>query len=169
MMKKVLAVILCLVLMSGFAFAEDYSAKTVEELQAMQDGIRNELKKRELVSEDKTLLFEHEGVSIYLTGEYDYFLGDLRLNTISINDTDKEYSMIPNDLTVSVNGWDVSCTSDIVANPRKKAKGHLDIDISKADIEKYEQVEEIEFRFAFKFKDDKTYTYTEPLTVYFNK
>lgn len=163
-MKRLVSCIIIMLMLFSISYAEDYSAMTVDELHNIQDSVRNELLKRDLVASEKTLLFENEGVTIYLTGEHSDFLGDLRLNTITINDTDKEFSIVPE---LSVNGWDVSCVWDLEANPKKKSKGHIDIKIGGADISTYEELEEIVFRFSYWFENGN-HTHAEPLTVQFN-
>ena len=163
-MKKLISVIVVIMVLFSASLAEDYSSMTVEELHTIQDSIRNELLRRELVAGDKILLFETDGISLYLTGEHsDLFGSTLRLETITINDTDREINIYSE---LSVNGWDVSCSWHLDANPKKKSKGYIDFNISKADISTYEEIEEIEFRFTYWFDNDK-HTKLEPITIHF--
>ena len=63
-MKKFLTVLLALLRLCGSCLAEglDYASMTDAQLHDIVDAARNELTKRELVAEGKTLLFEQDGV-----------------------------------------------------------------------------------------------------------
>ena len=136
-MKKICIVFFISVFLIGCAFsvyAEEFSTKTVEELHEIQAKIRTELLKRELIAQGKTLLFDDNGVSVYLTGEYEdswMNLGD-RLDVIVINDTDKTISIVPQ--SISVNGWNISFMSNTQVNPGKKLKGYFLLQLNGADI-----------------------------------
>ena len=72
-MKKILVLLAALMLTVLPAMAKqlDYANMKDDELQAIVDSARNELTKRQLEEDGKTLLFEHDGISVYLTGEYE--------------------------------------------------------------------------------------------------
>ncbi len=166
-MKRFLSVLFVIMLITGISYAEDYSSKTDDELYAIQDAVRNELTKREMTTEGNILIFEHEGVSVYLTGEYSYDYRDaLNLDAIIINDSDKEFSFYTE---LSVNGWDVySNSAGIEAHPHKKNKDDININISDAGIKTYEEIEEMDFRISFWFNDDAGNHYkAEPFTLHF--
>lgn len=166
-MKRLFAVIISIMLLFGIAYAEDYSNMTDEELYLIQDSVRNELLKRKLASEGNILLLDADGISVYLTGEYDYdYSGKLNLNAIVVNDTDREFAVYTE---LSVNGWDVySNSASLEANPHKKNKAHLTISIKDAEISTYEEVQEIEFRISYWFKDDNmNHKKIEPFTLQF--
>ena len=165
-MKKALALLLCIIVMCGVAIAEDYSALSTEDLQTQINLMRNELVKRELVAGEKVLIFDKNGVQIYLTGEYEEkSSGKLRLKTIIINDSKEEVAINPE---LSVNGWDVGCSGwKTDANAGMKAKGYFDFSISAADISSYSEIEEIVFRYKAKFGSGH-WEAVDPVTVYFN-
>ena len=172
-MKKILALVMVLVCVScwGFASAEglDYAAMSDEQLQAIIDAARNELSKRKLVLAEKTILFNQDGVSAYLTGEYeieDYDDVYLSLELVVINDSDKTV-WISTD-SVSVNGWNVFSYGIPETTAGKKQKTDLEFCISDAEITSFEEVEEVEF--VFNLVDENTSTVfstTETITLTF--
>ena len=166
-MKRLFSILIAIMVLVSVAYAEDYSSMTEDELYAIQDHVRNELNKRKVEAEGNILIFDHEGVSVYLTGEYSYDYRDaLNLNAIIINDSDKEFSFYTE---ISVNGWDVySNSAGIEAHPHKKNKDKINIRISQAEISTYEEIEEMDFRISFWFNDDVGQVYNaEPFTLHF--
>ncbi len=165
-MKRVLAILCSLMLISSFAWAEDYSAMTTEELHTAIDLMRNELLKRDLVIGEKLLLFEEGGVSLYLTGKYEVSKnGILDLETLLINDNNEKVEVFADDNTASINGWDVACHPSIDANPGKKSKGRFQIWLVGAEISTYEEIEELELRLHYRI--GKECTRFEPITLQF--
>ncbi len=175
-MKKFISILLALILLGGLAMAEgiDYASMTDAELHAVLDGVRNELAKRDLKAGDKVLLFEQNGVSVYLTGEYHVdSWGEgkqvLQLEAIVVNESESKISVYID--TVSVNGWEVygGCIIDI--NPGKKKKGDFEIRLYDADITSYEEIEDIEFTFDISDADAyKTiFRLEDPVKVLFNQ
>ena len=143
------------------AFAElpDFTSLTDEELHALVDGARNELKARELVINEKTVLLNQEGVQIYLTGPYEVEAQSysnyttISFEAVVVNDTDKKINVSFE--SSSVNGWDVDNSGILEISAGKKKKGNLKLRISDADITTYEEIEDIEL--VFKVWDDDTW------------
>jgi len=165
--KRLLSILVTIILLVASCTAQaetfDFSGMSIDELHTLQNAIRNELLRRDLVAGDEILLFEKEGISLYLTGDHSDGMGGLRLSTKTINDTDKEINIY---CELSVNGWDVGNVWSLEANPRKKSKGYIDISIKGADISTYEEVEEIEFRFTYWFKGGD-HVKIDPITIQF--
>ena len=173
MMKRFTAVLFAaLFLVMNVAFAEglDFASMSDEELHSIIGGARNELAKRELVAGENTVLFEENGVSVYLTGEHDVYGDDtlyLELGAVVVNDT--EYSIGVDLESVSINGWIVYGGGVSETEPGKRQEGTLDIDLSDAEISSYEEIEDIEFEFYV--YDEETYDTlfsVDPVTVHFN-
>lgn len=177
-MKKLIAITLVVIFtLFSMAYADyDYSSMTMDELEKNYDAIRNELFKRGLVADGKTVLFDKDKVSVYLTGKYEIrensYSGDiiLELEAVVINDTDTVITVACDSGKISVNGWDVLASGISETNSGKKQKGTFDIYISDADMTSYEEIEEIEFNlYIFDMKEFKNITDVESTTVYFNK
>ncbi len=167
-MKKLLIVLLCALLVFTPALAEDYSTKSVDELHAIINDVRTELLKRELVIGEKTLLFESNGVSLYLTGDYEDSWAGFQLNVIVINDSDKTISVTPDNLKASVNGWDVTCMSSTQVNAGKKLKGYFTFSLDEADVSSVSEIEEIELRLYIYDQDEwETIATLDPITIQF--
>lgn len=169
-MEKVLSCLLALVLLvaPAIALAEnvDFSAMSDADIQNMIDAGRNELLKRSLVLDGDTLVFEQEGVSLYLTGEMRLTdSGFLYVKAVLVNDSEITVSLINN--ACSVNGWMAFMNGIGVTAPGKKTSGELQFNVKDTDITNVEDVKDIEFCVDVFDKDTpKTWFTTEPVTVY---
>ena len=76
--------------------------------------------------------------------------------------------MHPDDLTISVNGWDASASSDLEAKPGQKKKGHISFKPGDADIKSADEIQEMVFYFALKFEGEK-WQHLGPYTIQLNK
>ena len=146
-MKKLVALLVAVfVLASSPVCAADYAGMTDEELAAEANAIRNEQLRRELDSEDKTVLFDQLGVQVYLTGEYSLHSSYLELEAVVINDSDATINMHCSiDQSVSVNGWQCYCGPITAVPSGKRKRGTFMIDLSASDATTYEDVKEVEF------------------------
>ena len=175
-MKKFLCFLLLFCLCSSFALAEslDYAAMTDEQLHTLIDSARAELLKRELsITGDNLLLFQQDGISLYITGGYDYLsFGEkgraLKLEAIIINESEQEINIgIDN---VAVNGWEVYGGSILKTGPGKKQKGAFEIRIYEAGFETYQEIQDFEFIFKVQASEGfKTIFKTSPITVHLNQ
>lgn len=171
-MKKLIALILSLLLIGSLALAEaDFTAMTDDELHALVDGARNELTRRELVTSDKTVLFDQDGISCYLTGNYEiqeWGEGNhvMKLEGVVINNSDVM-------VTVGiegcyVNGWEVYGGIIQKTDAGKKQRDTFEIRLYDADIHSYEEIEDIEFTFKVYKSDDYAKIFQlDPITVHF--
>lgn len=173
-MKKLISILAALVLLGGIAVSEsiDYASLTDDQLHEIINLARNELAKRELIAQEKTVLFEQDGVQLYLTGKYrvsskaDY----MYLEAVVVNDSDLSVGVALDSYKASVNGWDVWGDGISGTKPGKKQKGEITIKIADAEISTYEELEEIEFVFKlFNGETYKTISLTDPITVHFNQ
>ena len=168
-MKKVISVLLTLMMfcMSGLAFADDAATTTDtaatdamgesvvandlskfsdDDLRAALSAIRNELTRRSLVTDEKTVIFDQDGIQVYLTGEYEVWGSDTKyitFNAVVINDSESNIGVSLDD--VSINGWNVygSGIYDTVAG--KKQKSGIEFNLTDAEISSFEEIEDIEF------------------------
>lgn len=170
-MKK-LAFLLAILLVFTSAYAEEWDVASMDDatLHSIIDGVRNELAKRELNADENTVLFEQDGVTVYLTGDHridDY--GDslyLCLDAVIINENEKNV-WISTD-SACVNGWNVYADGMPETNSGKKQKCEVSFLISDADISTYEEVEDVEF--VFSLVDAETYevfSTTETIVLHF--
>lgn len=167
-MKKMLAALLAAVLLLGAcALAEaDYSALSDAELHAMIDGARNELAKRELVAEDKAVILEQDGVTVYLTGDIVFEYNFLKIGVVVVNDSDKTITLLLDE--ASVNGWTLNAVGVSETPSGKKQKGTLQFLVSDGEIESAEEVEDIEA--VFKLWDANEYETvfeSDPIAIHF--
>jgi len=169
-MKKMLSCLLIAVLLTvpALALAEgvDFSAMTDAEIQSVIDAGRNELLKRSLILDGETLVFEQEGISLYLTGEMRMTdSGFLYVKAVLVNDSEITVSLI--NKACSVNGWMAFMNGIGDTAPGKKSSGELQFNVKDTDIASTEDVKEIEFCIDVFDKDTpKTWFTTEPATVY---
>ncbi len=174
-MKKLISILAALMLLGGIAVSEgiDYASLTDDQLHEIIDLARNELARRELVAQEKTVLFEQDGVQLYLTGNYkvdEWGEGKhvLQLEAVVVNESDRKISVHID--TVSVNGWNVYGGSISNIDAGKKKKGSFEIRLYDADIHSYEEIEDIEF--SFKVLDEsysRIFSTETPITVHFNR
>ena len=173
-MKKTLSFFIALlVLLTCTAFAEaalDYTAMTDEQLHQIIDEARNELTKREMVAAENLVLFEQDGVTVYLTGAYEPWGSDnvyLDLEAVVINDSDKTVSILID--ACSINGWDVYSSGVSDTSAGKKQKGQLEFLLTDAGISTYEEIEEVEIDFTIYDSDNwETISTAEDIIVNFN-
>lgn len=162
-----LALLLC-----SCALAEglDFASMTDEELQTVIDTARNELTNRQLIYAENTVLIDQDGIKLYLSGKNDFRLREesayLELGTVLVNDSDKNVSILVDDLYV--NGWRISALGGGHADAGKKDKSTLDMNLFEAEITAFEDIEEMEF--TFRVYDSDSYDdilVCDPITVQF--
>ena len=176
--KKTLCALLTLVILLGvalpleaFADSPDVSSMTTEELHELINAARNELTARELNAEGETVLFDQDGVKVYLTGNYTIESYDwatyIYLEAVVINDTDSTIDVFF--VSSTVNGWDVDNIGIGEITTGHKKKGNFELTISDAEINSYEEIEDAEF--VFYVMDDATWDHlfeTDSITVHFS-
>lgn len=174
-MKKVLAGILLLVICAtGCAWADgiDWANMSDDEVFNVISQGRNEIAKRNLIAEGKTLLFEKDGISVYLTGNADIMKGSemisIDLEAIVINDSDVPVSVSIDDLYI--NGWGVSAFGiSNTASGRKQKDEFTIFNVQDAEVEDIDDIEDIEFYLIVSNSDNYHTLFTlEPITIYFN-
>lgn len=174
-MKRLFALLLSLLMLCGTCLAEgmDYASMTDEQLHAVIDAARNELVKRELVADGKTLLFEKEGVSVYLTSDFkaDTLATDsmhfMRASVIVVNDSEKKVHVAID--SMSVNGWEVTCSGFSAVSPGKKSKDEIYFNAVDTDVTTVEEIETVSI--TFRLSDADTYRFfadVDPITLHFN-
>lgn len=174
-MKRIIAFLLAALLMCLFCAAgaegTDFAVMSDDELHALVDGARNELAKRELTAAEGTVLFEQEGVTVYLTGEHEVKSGYLDLEAVVVNDRDCTVAIAVN--SASINGWNVFSGGIGETSPGKKQKGMLSFSLEDASLSSFEEIEEIEeIELSIDLIDEDTYESiaetSEPITLHFN-
>lgn len=172
-MKRLLAISITLILFAYGAFAEsiDYSNMSDEDLHSMIDTARNELTKRELVAGEKTVLVDQDGVQLYLTGDIDFRESSdskyTEIGVVLINDSDRKISISIEDLYV--NGWSIFAMCGASAESGKKDKATIDMSLDEAEINNFQDIEEMEF--TVRVYDGESYDdlfTVGPMTVHFN-
>ncbi len=176
-MKKIFALVLAVLLFVAIpceAFAEvpDFSAMSDEELHALINASRNELAARELIAGENVLLFDQEGVQVFMTGNnsIDDYGNSVELNIEVVIINDSEYDIALVDDSTSVNGWEVMFYGVGGVSAGKKKKAELELEISDASISTLEEVEDIEF--VFQILDEDSYDVIctlDPITVVFDQ
>ena len=151
-MKKLFVVFLAMIMMVGIvpcvSYA-DFDDKTDEELIAEYNAIRLELGNRGYKAEDKRVLYDGNGIQIYLNGDLkveDNWSGpELLVPVVIANSTDK--NMCVQSRNQSVNGWacDVMFSPQIPAG--KKIKDNVELQLEETDVTKIEEFEDLELSF----------------------
>lgn len=163
-MKKIFSLLIAIIMLFSYsALAEDYSSMSDDDLRSVQNSIRSELLKRDLVFKEKTVLFDQDDVQVYLTGECDFDLPYTKLYAVVINDSNYPVSFaFAQHYTVSVNGWEVWGDPDYLntTSPGKKRKGYINIKMKDAEVAAFEDIEEMEFQLVL-MNDDTS----EPIST----
>ena len=149
-MKRIFSLVLTSILLLSIssAFAQDCSSLTDAELKEQFYLIRNELSNRGLKAENKTVLLDQNGVTIYLDGSP--YIGtnwtptQFVIPVIIVNNTDKNiYISIQKS---SLNGWAVTASAHLTTVPNgKKAKVQFIFKLSDSDIETIDDFDDVEF------------------------
>lgn len=172
-MKRIFALILMAAMLCSCCLAEsaiDFASMTDEQLHELINGARNELAKRELAMSADLTLFEQDGVTVYLTGEYEVWGSDniyIDFEAVVVNDSDKLVSILV-DIS-SINGWDVYGSGISETSPGKKQKGSLEFLLTDADISTYEEIEDIELALTIYDSENwETISTVENIVIQFN-
>lgn len=164
-MKKVLSILLAMMMVcvSGLSLADgaseseaaaasdsvvanDLSKFSDDDLRAALSAIRNELTRRSLVTDEKTVIFDQDGIQIYLTGEHEVWGSDTKYITFTavvINDSESKIGVSLDD--VSINGWNVYGSGIYDTDAGKKQKSNIEFNLTDAEISSFEEIEDIEF------------------------
>ena len=174
-MKRILAILLLALMTCGTCVAEglDYASMSDEQLHGVVDAARNELAKREIVAEGKTLLFEKEGVSVYLMDDFvaDSIVTDswkyMRADVVVVNDSERNVNVSID--SMSVNGWEVSSLGFSKITAGKKQKDELSFNALDTDVETVEEIETVEIHFRLSDADNfMFFADVDPVTIHFN-
>ena len=173
-MKHVVSVLMIVALLcsASVVYAADYSSMTVDQLKEQLDAIRNELTSKGLIAENKTVLLDKGGVTIYLSDSpyvsNSWTPKQFIIPIIVINNTDKNiYVSIDK---ASLNGWASHGTphgGDVPAG--KKAKVDIMFPLADTDIEITEDFEDAEFTITIGNSDEyfvDVVPESEPITIY---
>lgn len=168
-MKKLFSLIMAVVLCAcSVCYAEgiDFSALSTEELHQLFDGVRNELVKRELVAAENLLVFDQDGVALYLTGEVTYSGGWLNVGAVLVNNTENEICLGEIDMCVNGFATGMSGITDVPAGKSKAGKMQIMVTDVLSSAEDLKTIES-GFR-AFDRMSGKNYMQTEVITIHFN-
>ncbi len=156
-MMKMICILLTLCLMTGFSLAEGYSSMTDQELLREINLMRNELLARDLVFFDGYVLYDGEGIRMYIDGPWTG-KGDMNyrneyqvtytLPVILINSSENDVVMAVD--STYINGWKGNCNAYLDVKAGKKARGRLEVvstELTEEDVGK--GPEEIELDFCF--------------------
>ena len=174
-MKKLFALFLAILMFvaipcEAFADLPDLAAMADDELQELINAARNELTRRGLKAEENTVLYDQDGIQIYLTGKkYVEDYGDsseLYVEVVIINDSDNDIGILMDSATI--NGWEIYGwgTDDISAGKKKKAE--FEFLASDADVFSIEEVEDLEMKMnIYDCNSYDTIARLDPVTIYF--
>lgn len=166
-MKKLVSFALVFLFLFSTAYASeiDWASMTDEELHTALDEIRNEITNRSLLAENMAVLFESNGVTVYLTGENEIGWMGLEMGVIIVNDSDKKVSIQIED--VYINGWAVDSFGISDTAPGKKQKGEFTIyELEDAFVTDIKDIEDIEITFYIFDNDNfKRIATLDPITI----
>ncbi|MBO2516184.1 MAG: hypothetical protein CW338_02760 [Clostridiales bacterium] len=128
----------------------DMTGMTDAELMDVIDMARYELTRREAKTEDGSIiLYDKDGIFVYLTGSYRVSTHYLYLGIVGINNSDIDvFVTIPPHEYAVVNGWQTYVTVLGTVKAGMKKNGELCIDMEDAGIKSYEELEDMHFTFA---------------------
>lgn len=151
-MKKLFCILFASLMILSAASAEmDLKSMTNEELLAILSAVQNELYERNHTNDSKLVLFDQDGMQVYLTGitqEYGY----LKFEAVFINDTDRTLSI--HNKSCTLNGWDVYCGIIGSTSAHSKKKDTFSINMEDADITKIADFQTITWDF-YAFDSDQ--------------
>ena len=143
-MKKLFTMLVVIVLaMPAIAMADlDVASMTDQELRDMIAACSAELRTRNTVEPDGTLLFETEGLRLYQIGEPHISSDYLYIPVAVHNDLGFQLSLSPK--VAKINGWEVYSNGVLVSAEAKK-KDELSFKIADADVTELAQIDSIRF------------------------
>lgn len=173
--KKLIGLLVVLMVLCSTCSAEglDYAAMSSEQLHVVIDAARNELAKRELTLAENTVLFEQDGVTVYLTSGFkaDAIATDtmhfMRAGVVVVNDSERNINVAID--SMAVNGWDVNSVGFSKIAAGKKQKDELTFNAADTDITTVEEIETVEI--TFRLSDADTYMFfadVAPITLHYN-
>lgn len=168
-MKKLISLIVLTMMMFSTAYAVDIDWDNLsnEEVRAIIGAGRNEMAKRELIAAEKTVLFEQDGVTVYLTGESKLSYGDFYIGVVIVNNSDKTISIAFQDSYV--NGWGLDGYGIYDTAPNKKQKGKIQIfRLEDAEVTEFEDIEEVELMVRVIDANFHTIFTPEPIVIMYN-
>lgn len=166
-MKKLVCLLLIAMICfvsSALAAEIDFAEMSDEELQELITRAQAELNSRSQEENTSPILYEENGIKLYLTGKYEiqhrkdadlvYF------EYIVENNTTHDIQISGHDCYV--NGWDIGYVP-FYGEPKsgKKAKDVFCVDIRPASISEYKDIETVEFVIEFYLGKSK-YSFSDP-------
>ena len=154
----------------SFAYAEmDFSSMSDDELHALISGAESELSKRSAEESSDLVLYDENGIKLYMTGEYVFkktTTGNteylLYYDCIAENNSNGPVEFLG--LDSSVNGWDTGdvnffgkSTADLTPSSGKKAMGKFCISMAGTDVTKYKDIKTLEFTLGLYFHGQAIY------------
>lgn len=179
-MKTFYAAFLALMLlMAGFGCAEsqDYSTLSDEALERMLNAARVELVKRgDKVFKEDTVLFEENGITVYVTGEYEFREDDLypriELEFGVINESDRSVNVYLGDYIsgLYINGMTQAGGGIATAGPGGQSERMLPFALSQTGVMKFDQLQDMEMHFYITDSaDEEDVLFTvDPVWMQFN-
>lgn len=168
-MKRFLAVLLGLILVFSAATAEvDLASMSNEELLSLMSEAKNELISRNATEASKVFIVDQDNVKIYLTGNNYVKSGELRIEVVFINNTDKSLSVLSNGFVV--NGWEISYPGIISeTSPGAKNKDTFEVKMEDAEMSDITELESIQFSLRTFESSSKKSVDLETATVLFSE
>ena len=143
-MKKILVILLavCMILPAAASADYDFSAMTDDELRAVIDAARSELRARSAQETEKIYLIHDKYADIYFTGKAKDTYYGYELEVIFENKSDVEIMFSLDD--VILNGWMLTGYDDIGITPaHAKSRGALCLDYKSAELSDYTQIDTV--------------------------
>lgn len=146
-MKKFSIIVLVCSLVFSFAFAEtDVHSLSDEELFALKDSVIAEISERLLHQKEENIIFENDSFLLYATGNGSDFSTGYDMKVVFMNKSEFKLGIMFD--YVIINGWQFNIYN--MLQPIKSGtKGQLEvtIDYKTAELEKKEDIKEIELGF----------------------
>ena len=173
--KKFICILLVALFVVSTAFADfDLSSMSDAELQELITSAKKELDRRASSTKD-IVLYEKDGIRAYLTKKHAMRETVLKEKLVDFscvleNNTNRIVEL--HGIDCAVNDWEIgfasffgSSSSGFKAAPGKKTKGVMCLNLSKAGITMYNQIEKIDFTLGIYFDGVSYYSNPPDISV----
>jgi len=170
-MKKVLCMIIAVICLSSFAYAEfDFSSMTDSELLELISSAQTELKNRSDAKDKEIVLYNENDIKVYLTRNYKIrelvTKGEFVIDFECIVENNSSYDVTMKVPDSSMNDWELGVAScytgsggfGISVSSNKKGKGVICFSLYKTNIRQYKDIRKIDFTLNLFLGNDYFYS-----------
>ncbi len=161
-MKRIICFLIAFICLPLFASAEyDFSSMTDSELVELISNAQEELKNRSEGAKKEIVLYDDDGIKVYLTRNYkirDLITKEKVIDIECIIENTSSRSVVLYVPNSSMNDWESGSAPcygdssfDFEVSPNKKAKGVICFSLKEANVKEYSEIEKIDFLLGLYF------------------